>query len=91
MYGTYLGYIDINKNRYWDARDFEGYDILMCESLLPSDWSHREDLQLLRGDHIEEGQKEKERLEHIQRTDDKLRKKHKKVMKEKEITSESYK
>ena len=28
--GTYLGYIDIGGVRYWDARDFEPFDILLC-------------------------------------------------------------
>lgn len=81
FYGTYLGYINIGSHRYWDARDFEGYDLLMLENKLPSDWTLRSDLQMLREGQLDEGQKEKERLEHIQRTDDKLRKKWKKIVK----------
>lgn len=53
----------------------------MCENKLESDWSLRPDLQKLAEERIEEGQKEKEHLEHIQRTDEKLRKKWKKQLK----------
>lgn len=81
VFGTYLGYIEIGGIRYWDARDFEGHDIIMCEDKLGSDWQHREDVKMLKEDRMEEGQKEKERLEHLQRKDEKMRKKHKKGLK----------
>lgn len=52
VYGTYLGYINIGGIRYWDARDFEGYEIIMSEQKLDSDWQHREDLKMLMEDRI---------------------------------------
>lgn len=55
--------------------------MLMIENKLDSDWSHRPDLKLLVAENLEEAQKEKEELEQIQRTDEKMRKKWKKMMK----------
>ena len=38
VYGTYCGYVEMGNDRYWDARDFEPYDLIMCEEKLMSDW-----------------------------------------------------
>lgn len=44
IFGTYCGFIEIDGIRYWDARDYEPYEIMHCEDKLESDWRNRPDL-----------------------------------------------
>lgn len=57
VFGTYCGFVEIDGVRYWDARDFDAYEIKMVENKLDSDWSYRPDLQALMKNEIEHGQK----------------------------------
>jgi len=72
--GTYLGWLEIDGNRYFDTRFAAPYKLNIERSRLGSDFSYRQDLHYLEKGHVERAQKEKEELEHLQRTDAKLRK-----------------
>jgi len=72
--GTYLGWIEIDGNRYFDYRAIMPFKFIMEKSRLASDFAYRPDLYFLQLGDIPKAQKEKEVLEHIQRTDAKLRK-----------------
>jgi len=82
--GTYLGWIEIDGNRYFDYRFLPPFKFHIERSRLGSDFAYRPDLYFLQIGDITRAQKEKEGLEHIQRTDAKLRKAHEEK-KEKEI------
>lgn len=73
MSGTYLGYIEFDKVRYWDIRDFKPYQVIPCARTLPSDSRYRSDLQTLASGDIPNAQKRKEGLEQAQRKDARLR------------------
>lgn len=70
--GSYLGYIDFDGRRYWDARYMQPFPI-QFETVIPSDADYREDLLLLRSGRVDAAQRAKEHLENIQRNDRKLR------------------
>ena len=55
--GSYCGYVEIDGIRYWDARDFEPYEITMSKNTLESDWSFRPDLKELIKGSLESSQK----------------------------------
>jgi len=75
--GTYMGYIEIDNKRYFDYRYTQPFECRQEKSPLVSDFQYRPDKALLGYGYYDEAQKEKEQLEHIQRTDAKLRKQHK--------------
>jgi len=72
--GTYLGWIEIDGNRYFDYRFLPPYKLFIERSRLGSDFAYRPDLYFLQLGDIPRAQKEKESLEIIQRGDAKFRK-----------------
>jgi Oxysterol-binding protein len=72
LQGTYLGYLEFDGIRYWDARYVRNYSIKYAPSLI-SDSENRPDIIALRTGNIETAQTAKEELENIQRNDRKLR------------------
>jgi len=74
--GSYLGFIDIDGKRYFDYRHVTPFECKVETSPLESDSLYRPDKVLLKSGYYDEAQKEKERLEEIQRSDRKLRKKY---------------
>jgi len=72
--GTYLGWIEIDGQRYFDYREMVPFEAKAAKSPIPSDCHYRNDMALLGIGQYDEAQKHKESLEHIQRTDAKLRK-----------------
>ncbi|CAG9320769.1 KES1_4 [Blepharisma stoltei] len=70
--GTYMGYMDFDGVRYWDARFIDPLPITQGVQL-PSDSELREDLLLLRAGKVDEAQQAKERIEDDQRKLRKLR------------------
>ena len=75
--GSYLGYLEFDGIRYWDARDVTPFPLIVKKTL-PSDSDHRPDLILLQRQELDEAQRAKEILEENQRTDRKLREAYKK-------------
>jgi hypothetical protein len=75
--GTYLGWLEIDGQRYFDFRDMIPFEAKPAKSPLPSDCNYRNDKALLAIGHYHDAQKEKEILEHVQRTDAKNRKAYK--------------
>jgi hypothetical protein len=75
--GTYLGWLEIDGKRYFDYRAMTPFMSKPAQSPIPSDCNYRNDKALLGIAHYDDAQKEKEALEHIQRTDAKLRKAYK--------------
>jgi len=75
--GTYLGWLEIDGKRYFDYRYTQPFECKIEKSPLASDFQYRPDKALLALGHYDDAQKEKEQLEHIQRTDAKLRKQYK--------------
>ncbi len=76
IYGSYMGYLDFNGQRYWDARElcsFEQYECFSLEKSLPSDSRKRIDSNALQYENESEAQRKKEILEEAQRYDKKLR------------------
>lgn len=74
--GSYLGFLEFDGVRYWDAREVNAYDIKVVKSL-PSDSDNRPDLIFLKNQQMEEAQLSKEKLEEAQRNDRKLRESYK--------------
>ena len=72
--GTYLGYLEFDKIRYWDARHVRPYTIRYQQVLL-SDSETRKDIIVLRSGNVDQAQVAKEELENLQRNDRKLRSK----------------
>jgi hypothetical protein len=72
--GTYLGWLEFDGQRYFDFREMVPFEAKSSQSPIPSDCNYRNDKALLAIGHYNEAQKEKEALEHVQRTDTKLRK-----------------
>jgi len=75
--GNYLGYLDFDGQRYFDYRFVQPFKTKLAQSPLTSDFQYRPDRALLGKGHYDAAQKEKEVLEHVQRTDAKLRKAYK--------------
>lgn len=73
IYGSYLGFLEFDGVRYWDARDLRPFALLKTAQALPSDSRYRPDLQQLAQGNVEEAQKCKEQMEEAQRKDAKLR------------------
>ncbi len=71
--GSYLGFLEFDHKRYWDARDAETFNLIKPPLILPSDSRYRPDLCALAAGNLEEAQKNKEILEELQRADAKLR------------------
>ena len=61
--GSYMGYIRIDGEKYWDARYTKAYKMFIEDSILESDFSRRLDLQCIDEGNVTQGQKEKENLE----------------------------
>lgn len=76
--GSYMGYLEWDRVRYWDRRDSSPFPVSFTQATfslaLPSDSEARPDLLLLRQGDINSAQKAKEELERLQRADAKLRK-----------------
>jgi len=66
LFGTYMGYIDFDRQRYWDIREMHNFAVIDTDlktEALPSDCRNRIDsLKLLEGD-VEEAQTNKDFLE----------------------------
>ena len=74
IYGSYLGFMEFDGIRYWDARDAKMFSVNKAvDDQLPSDSMHRPDLLILMKGDIETAQKRKEEMEELQRKDVKLR------------------
>lgn len=51
VHGTYMGYMDFNKKRYWDARESDNVSKKLTPAkgfILPSDSTNRKDSGFLR-------------------------------------------
>lgn len=70
--GTYLGYLEWDGVRYWDARHVRPFPINYLQ-VLASDSETRKDICVLRTGNVDLAQRAKEELEEIQRRDRKLR------------------
>lgn len=57
--GSYLGFLNIDDQRYWDGRQLSPFKIIFKEETLESDHSRRMDLRKLRDGKISEAQIEK--------------------------------
>jgi hypothetical protein len=79
--GTYLGWLEIDGYRYFDHRHIAPFKLNIENSPLESDSYKRQDILYLREGEIEKAQREKERLETVQRNDRKLRDTHEKMAK----------
>ncbi|KAH7825557.1 putative oxysterol binding protein [Monocercomonoides exilis] len=66
-FGTWLGFIDWDKKRYWDVRLMRPIAPTPVENPLPSDCRFRKDLQHLARKELDEAQKAKEEMEDKQR------------------------
>lgn len=73
IYGTYLGFVDFNGRRYWDAREQTIFKMKQSNIVLPSDASFRPDVQVMVTGNIDLAQTKKEELEQLQRHDARLR------------------
>lgn len=86
LYGTYMGYIDFDGQRYWDARETKSYEpvpvpleetstdaMMSMPVVLPSDTTLREDARALLAGDVEQAQRNKDMMEEMQRNDRKLR------------------
>lgn len=73
IYGSYVGFLEFDGVRYWDAREDTICIMRRTPEVLPSDASYRADLQSLAHGNVEVAQRNKERLEELQRHDAKLR------------------
>lgn len=73
--GTYLGYLEFDRIRYWDVRENHPFKIKYTQ-ILQSDSECRKDILTLRSGDINAAQQAKEDLENLQRLDRKLRGKH---------------
>lgn len=81
MEGSWINYVQFDGKRIWDIRSHAGYSLIPHPNPLPSDSSFREDLCALASGNVALAQKEKERLEVLQRADKKGRKEHAKTRK----------
>jgi len=72
--GTYLGWVEFDGQRYFDYREMVPFEAKAAKSPIPSDCHYRNDMALLAIGQYDEAQKHKEALEHIQRTEAKIRK-----------------
>lgn len=73
VYGTYLGFVEFDGERYWDIREtvyLKEYD---NPNQRASSSLYREDRIYLEKKNVKKGQENKERLENLQRHDRKLR------------------
>jgi hypothetical protein len=73
LYGSYLSYLEFDGIRYWDIRENINLNAFDIAKQPASSSLFRPDRMFLEVGNIEDGQKEKERLENIQRADRKLR------------------
>jgi len=71
--GSWVGFCDFDKVRYWDLRTSERMTTSAPPVILPSDSRHRSDRNLLADKDYKGAQEEKLRLEELQRADRKLR------------------
>lgn len=71
--GNWIDYVMIDGDNYWEIGQATKTPLAPIENPLPSDSRYREDLLALINSTEDEAQKEKERLEEIQRRDRKLR------------------
>ena len=63
--GSYMGYIRIDGEKYYDFRYVKAYKLFIEDSSLGSDFSKRLDLQLLDEGKCDKAQIEKENLENL--------------------------
>lgn len=74
VYGTYLGFVEIEGRRYWDGRRVKPFRFKNEKNPLPSDSSLRKDIEFLEKGRMAEAQFHRDELENTQRKDTKLRK-----------------
>ncbi len=73
LYGSYLSFLEFDGVRYWDIRENMALKAFDIANQPRSSSLFREDRIFLEVGRLEEGQREKERLEILQRADRKLR------------------
>jgi hypothetical protein len=83
MYGSYLSFIEFDGKRYWDLREDNSLEAFEIRRQPRSSSLFREDRLCHEAGKLEQGQVEKERLEHQQRHDRKLREHYNKIHKNK--------
>jgi len=76
--GNWIDYMMIDGDKYWEMGKVKPAPVTEPTNPLPSDATFRSDLQQLIAGDLDKSQKEKERLEEIQRNDRKLREQAKK-------------
>jgi len=79
--GSYLSYIEFDGVRYWDLRENKILQAFDIENQPKSSSIYRQDRILLEKNRVDEGQKEKEKIENLQREYRKLRESYKKQRK----------
>ena len=72
--GRWTSHIEFDGDEYWNVHDYKLLGKYDDGFILPSDGRYREDLKFFIKDDEENSQKEKEKLEELQRKDRKLRK-----------------
>ena len=72
--GRWTSHIEFDGDEYWNVDDYKLLGKYDDGFILPSDGRYREDLKFFIKDDEENSQKEKEKLEELQRKDRKLRK-----------------
>ena len=77
IYGSFMGYIDFDGERFWDGRRMQNFEIQPLNEKynhsLESDSRKRIDSVAFRGGDMDLAQVNKDKLENIQRADRKLR------------------
>lgn len=71
--GSWLAYLDIDNQRVWTLRDSHPDSWTPVQDPLPSDSRYRQDLAMVAQGDLKAAQEWKEKLEHRQRADKKLR------------------
>lgn len=73
VYGTYLGFVNIDGKRFWDGRKVRPFRFLYDKAPLDSDSTTRKDIHYLEKGKLAEAQFSRDELENTQRKDVKLR------------------
>ena len=79
--GSWIRNLSFDGNIFWDIKSDVGYELILDPNPLLSDSSFREDIIELHKDNVIKAQIANDKLEHAQRADAKLRKKHTKIPK----------
>ena len=77
MFGSIMGYIEFDGERWWDGRRMANFEMTSIDSkfekALPSDSKHRIDTIAYKGGDIDLAQVNKDKQENVQRAERKLR------------------